>query len=487
MTMLDIINGCFSTGDSYIPVSELYDRWENASGYLPEAFFQNELRLLQENGSIIIENQNVYLTGVWQQEEFVAEQLSARLLAPPIPAVQLPDIVTAGGITLEEGQKKAVEMALNNRLSLILGGAGTGKTTLIQAIIGYTDSHVVLCSPTAKAAINLSLRTGITAATIHRTLGVPRDGSFAETTPLNGTDAIIIDEAGMLTLEMLAGLLKAAPQDCRIVLVGDDNQLPPVGVGHVLRDLAALPVPCVRLKRNHRQIQTAGALHQNITRFEAIHSLSDLAFDESFSLYSGPDCIADLAQTAAKLYQNGTSVQVIAPRNDDVNLLNRRIQSLLNPMPKNKLFAVHGKTVFVDGDRVVISRNDPVRGCFNGENGVLSITESGITVALNNGRKAYWVKAEIDNGLNEIALGYAITTHKSQGSEYDIVLLYVTPCNRYLLTRRLMYTAISRARKRLILYGDPATIDRVLSTDPVPRRTFLVSKTRAKLCEFESS
>ena len=144
MTMLDIINGCFSTGDSYIPVSELYDRWENASGYLPEAFFQNELRLLQENGSIIIENQNVYLTGVWQQEEFVAEQLSARLLAPPIPAVQLPDIVTAGGITLEEGQKKAVEMALNNRLSLILGGAGTGKTTLIQAIIGYTDCGFVL-------------------------------------------------------------------------------------------------------------------------------------------------------------------------------------------------------------------------------------------------------------------------------------------------------------------------------------------------------
>lgn len=112
MTIFDVINDCFSAGDSFVPIAELYDRWDNASGYLPEALFQNELRLLQETGSIIIENQNVYLTGVWQQEEFVAEQISARLLAPPLPSVRLPNIIKAGEKTLAEDQKKAVAMAL---------------------------------------------------------------------------------------------------------------------------------------------------------------------------------------------------------------------------------------------------------------------------------------------------------------------------------------------------------------------------------------
>lgn len=291
----------------------------------------------------------------------------------------------------------------------------------------------------------------------------------------------------MLTLEMLAGLMTAALQDCRIILVGDENQLPPVGVGHVLRDLAALPVPCVRLEHNHRQSQMTSALHQNVLRFEDIHSLSDLVFDESFSLRSGPHCLEDLAENAAKLYQSEASVQVIAPRNDDVYLLNQRIQALLNPPTKSKRFLIRGETIIVDGDRVVITKNDTIRGCWNGENGVLHITENGFYIALNDGRKARWYAAEIDNALDEIALGYAITAHKSQGSEYASVLLYIAPCNQHLLNRRLLYTALSRARKQLILYGDPATIDRILSTDPVPRRTSLVNKTRAKMYKFDSS
>ena len=478
MTMLDVINDCFVTGDSFVPVSELYDRWNIVSGYLPEALFREEIWLLQESRSIIIEDQRVYLPDVWQQEEFVADQISARLLAPILPKTRLPNNLMVGERTLTNDQRNAVEMALNNRLSLILGGAGTGKTTLIQAITELANTHVVLCSPTAKAAINLTYRTGEKAATVHRTLGVLLNGDFAYPAPLNGIGMVIVDESGMLTLDMLVGLLHAAPHDCRIVLVGDDNQLPPVGVGHVLRDLAALPAPCVRLKRNHRQSQMTGALYQNITRFEDVHSLSDLAFDRSFSLNSEPNCLNELTENATKLYQTGASIQVISARNNDVNLLNMCIQSRLNTSTNRKRFLVHDEQFFVDGDRVVITRNDPIRGCWNGENGVIHIPPNGFYIERNDGRKAYWDEAEVDNGLDEIALGYAITTHKSQGSEYDIVFLYVTPCSRNLLTRRLLYTAISRAKKQVVLYGDPATIDRVLSTDPVPRRTTLVSKTR---------
>lgn len=216
--------------------------------------FKSDLNAQIRSGCIHCEGSRLYMAKVWRYEESAAQSLVDIIHQPALQPIPLPEVLQVNDITLCEEQRNAVEMALRFRLSLILGGAGSGKSTLIQAIVNALgdENTTVLCAPTGKAARNLTSRTGLSARTVHSALGLHVNEDFLAPVRWETVDLVIVDEASMLTLEMMAGILHRVPASCRVVLLGDPNQLLSVGAGNVLPDLLELGAPCYRLLSNHR-------------------------------------------------------------------------------------------------------------------------------------------------------------------------------------------------------------------------------------------
>ena len=214
---------------------------------------------------------------------------------PALPVMEIPRELRAGDILLSEQQREAIELALNSRLSIILGGAGCGKTTLIEAIVHCFRERndafepYVVAAPTGKAARNLTERTGIDARTVHSALGKQPDTNFLDPVSWSNTGLVVIDEASMVSLEMLAGILNRVRRNCRVVLLGDPNQLQAVGAGNVLPDLLELGVPSIRLARQYRQSADAVALRQNVVNFPKLNTEHELRWDDSFRLLPADD------------------------------------------------------------------------------------------------------------------------------------------------------------------------------------------------------
>lgn len=379
-------------------------------------------------------------------------------------------------------------MALSHRLSIVLGGAGTGKTTLIQALVRYRSHDItswVLCAPTGKAARNLTKRSGLEARTVHSALGKIPDQDFLAPVPWHCTGLVVVDEASMMTLEMLAGILTIAPTGCRIVLVGDPNQLLSVGSGNVLPDLLALGIPSTHLEISHRQEDEFGALLRNLREFQNCHLANDFIFDKTFTfLRMGNEAEVKeyVCKEAARRYLAGEDVQVLSPFNSSGQLsvreLNRTLRILANPPQQASAKISHGGVTFYDGDRVLVTENDWKRQICNGDIGTFC------ALSQPKDKPRYGIICDIhptlwDNwsGLHILNLAYAITVHKAQGSEYDTVILPITKQFSSLLNRNLIYTAISRAKKEVILVGDSDALDMALQRHPPTRKSMLVRKT----------
>ena len=212
-------------------------------------------------GFIHPEGSRLYAVRTWRYENSAAQSLSAILRNPTLYPAILPEKLAVNRLALCQEQRAAVGLALSNRLSMILGGAGCGKSTLIRAIVNTVGPKrpMVLCAPTGKATRNLTMRTGLIARTAHSALGMHPNKDFLDPVAWDHTELVIVDEASMMTLEMLAGILHRVPSFCRVVLLGDPNQLLSVGSGNVLPDLLALGIPCAHLELNHRQDEDAGA------------------------------------------------------------------------------------------------------------------------------------------------------------------------------------------------------------------------------------
>lgn len=389
-------------------------------------------------------------------------------------------------------------MALTHRISIVLGGAGTGKSTLIQAIVenwSSKTSDFILCAPTGKAAQNLRERLQLPAYTVHGALGKLPGESFLSDEKWEGISLIIVDEASMLTLEMLAGLLCKATRHCHMVLLGDPNQLLSLGAGNVLQDLQRIGVPGICLNKPYRQRNAEKALYHNIAHFPNIASIDDLHFDDSFLLWVAPEerIPEIICDEAAKMYRSGESVQVLSHFNKatdySVAALNDGLKKMVNQDGRQNLILQYGGMTYYHGDRVMITSNDSQRGCYNGDIGRLQIHsdgpcgKTGFTVVMQHGRTATWTDA---SALKGITLAYALTVHKSQGSQYDTVFLPVSESLPNMMHRNLLYTAISRARERVILVGERQGLAKAMLRRPRGRRSGLLERIGMKLCERAS-
>lgn len=404
------------------------------------------------------------------------------------------------GITLHKSQKEAINTAINNGIVVITGGPGTGKTTIIRAInnILKTMGHkTLLLAPTGRASKRLSEATGDDAKTIHRALDINFKGkefesAFNAETKLE-CDAIIVDECSMIDSYVMSNLMNAVSVGMRLVLVGDKDQLPSVGAGNVLDDLINLNlIPVVKLSQIFRQASES----QIVTNAHKINNGEALDITKNGDFFimnketndENLELIVDLVSNRLPKFLNveASQIQVLAPMKAGVlgvENLNNKIQEKLNPQMRNTTEIKLSDKLFRSGDRVMQTVNNYDKewirgielgtGVFNGDIGYIEaiIEGSGETIVLfEDGRRCHYTMADLD----ELILSYAITIHKSQGSEFDAVVIPVVAGNPMMLTRNLLYTAVTRAKKMVVLVGGMNNISNMIRNNfSVKRKTLL--------------
>ncbi|HIS63829.1 MAG TPA: ATP-dependent RecD-like DNA helicase [Candidatus Avoscillospira avistercoris] len=497
-----------NNGHVFLPRNKLATATEGLLG-LDRATIDEGFLRLQEQGRIALDRlagmDICYLPELYEAEVYVAERLRDMVDdAPKLPvdlARLLGEVQANRKIAYARQQLEAITAAAEHRVVLVTGGPGTGKTTTLDGILDLFDRmklKSLLAAPTGRAAKRLSDLTGREASTIHRLLEAqfdPETGAMVfthnEDDPLD-VEAVVVDETSMVDLQLMQSLLRALPPRCRLVLVGDPDQLPSVGPGNVFSDLIRSGVlPMVRLTEIFRQaresliVMNAHAVNQGHLPRLTVKD-RDFFFLKRRTAESVVDTICDLCDR--RLPENmgipPAEIQVLSPTRKQetgtVNL-NKRLQAVLNPPAPNKAERQRGETVFREGDRVMQIRNNydivwkridglgSGVGVFNGDMGVITtINHSAetLTVVFDDDRTASY---EFDM-LAELELAYAMTVHKSQGSEYRAVILTAWSGSPYLLSRSILYTAITRARQMLIIVGDESVIAQMTANDRQQRR-----------------
>ena len=436
----------------------------------------------------------VYLKSLYYSERDVAARVRAILDAPRSFAAFDPGKAVAWWqsrqrFELAERQREALVSSLSSKFSVITGGPGVGKTTIVRALVeifGAKRLKVVLAAPTGRAAKRMSESVGAPAQTIHRLLKwnpVTNRFTFDADNPLEG-DVFVFDETSMIDVRLACDLLKAIPDSASVVWVGDTDQLPSVGPGSVLGDLIKSgAMPATRLDFIFRQ-DVAGLIVKNAHHVNAGEPLEVARGESDFYFVRCEDpelCVRRAIDFMTTRIPRKfgldplRDVQVLTPMRRNVlgtDNLNVELQKALNPTGDS---VRRGGTLFRVGDRVMQLRNDYDKDVFNGDVGFVQAVseEDRALVAVFDGRPVRYDAGDLD----ELALAYATTIHKSQGSEYPAVIVLVHTQHYVMLQRNLLYTAITRGRRLVLLIGVPYAVDRAIQTNTVrERRTSLAER-----------
>ncbi len=438
---------------------------------------EQELRAMVMNNVVVSKKGNIYLPHVFNQESETARKVAEMLLDQPEPVNLAPIMERIRGklgITLSPTQYRAVEMVFQHNLSIITGGPGTGKSTILKAVIEayqelYPNDTIALGAPTGKASRRMAETTGMdNAATLHSLLGLHgEDAGWQEKKPLEA-DFLIVDEASMVDMWLAYQLFTRLEPKTKVLIVGDADQLESVGAGSVFRELIQCGlVPVTVLDQIFRQ--GADSLIAYNAKFIREGS-GQLHYGRDFSLTEteSQEETAALIQVLYREIVRNTAmgqVQILTPFRStgdaSASSLNAAIQAEINPPDIGKPELSSGGRLFHLGDRVMQTKNDydiilndedgnyEATGVFNGEVGIVSGVQPGTLTVCFDGRYADYPL----ESLGELDLAYATTIHKSQGSEYDTVIVPILTAHKILLSRNLLYTAVTRAKRRVVLVG----------------------------------
>jgi exodeoxyribonuclease V alpha subunit len=464
--VLHLVGKAVDDGHVFATRAQLHDGLEQLD--VPSDALEEALQQLSARDLVTMEDDAVYPPLLHRAEVLVADALSALANRPKVKQP-----VKTHDHTLSDTQRSAVEASLGTHLLVLTGGPGTGKTTTVRAIVqahAALDRRVALCAPTGRAAKRLSEAAGIEAKTIHRLLEWnPATGHFNrnQRLPLEA-DLILVDEASMLDIRLASQLLAAIPPSATLALVGDIDQLPPVGPGQPLRDLIASRIcTTIRLHEVFRQAQQSAIVRGAHAVLEGgLPEPTPTGTKGSGDLFmiaaTDPETITErLVQALRRIsvaygFDPLADVQVMTPmRRGPLGTikLNEVLQETFNPSAQPQSAA---PASFRRGDKVMQLRNDYDKEVYNGDLGVVNRIEGGVTFVGFDGREVQYKADELD----AISLAYACTVHKVQGSEFPAAVIVLHNAHFMLLNRALLYTALTRAKKLVVLVGDPRAMAR---------------------------
>lgn len=493
--LLHVLRNATGDGHLFLPEKELKETAAELLG-VEEEVLANPLIQLVAQQSLVREDEALYLPNLYKAERECARLLKRLIATPydPVP-VQVENalrwVEKTQQITLSAEQRDAIRVGVTAKVMVITGGPGTGKTTVINGLLAILEKKALsflLAAPTGRAAKRMEAATGRDSRTIHRLLEYsPKTGDFQrnENHPLV-TDLVVIDETSMMDTPMMHSLLKAMPPFGRLILVGDVDQLPSVGPGNVLFDIiASQTVPVVRLKTVFRQAAQSGIVANahlvNEGKYPAFND-TDFFLIERHDPARALEAVLELVvrRIPAKFGLDPLrDIQVLAPmRRGDAGIdrLNEALQAALNaqgaPVPRRN---------FRQGDKVMQLKNNYELDVYNGDVGIITLldeTAKELEVTFEDDRVVLYPFDALDN----LTLAYAATVHKSQGSEYPAVVLVFLPQHFMLLQRNVLYTAITRGKRLVLLVGNAKAVGMAVRNCKIARRnTRLAERLRNEL------
>lgn len=477
--------------DTYILFDDLVKRTSSPDilGIHPD-LVKEQLRQLTENGDLKDDEGKIYLPYIYRIESSVALMIAQKGINDMFDnSLSITDIDT-NGVEYSPEQLNAIELALKSKMTVITGGPGVGKTTILKGLLSIFNKHsfkVHLAAPTGRAAKRMSETTNMEAKTIHRLLGW-KDGEFTmnDKNQLNG-DVLILDECSMINLQLMNSLMKAIPLRMKLIMVGDVDQLPSIGCGTVLKDIIDCgKIPVAKLTKIYRQgNESKIILNAHAINDGKMPDLSNPAGSDFYFFKIGDNdrireqIIRLVTEAIPQKFNIPLSdIQVLTPMRKSSDILgstqlNIALQEKINPESKaiaNSFFKLK------IGDRVMQNKNNYELGVYNGDIGIvkkLSIEEGTISVRFfGENEDTVYDKANID----ELELAYATTVHKSQGSEYPAVVIVATRSHYIMLQKQLFYTAVTRAKQLCIVVGGEDAIRIMVTTKPKDTRNSWLDK-----------
>ena len=484
---------CFNNGDTYLSLEEISFNLSSYVSITPERLDYLIMKLIKDK-KLVVEDKRYYLKKFYEAEKYICDRICF-----------LNDIESSGNVNIskyidnekfnnieyDDVQKKAIEWGVNNNITIITGGPGTGKTTIINAIVmiltesyKLKDKDIALLAPTGRAAKKMMETTGRSASTIHKYLGWDKDNNTFEVDEYspNPEKYIIVDEVSMIDTLLMEALLKGIRRDSKLILVGDYYQLPSVSEGQVLKDLIDSDVlPVIRLNQIYRQSE--GSYILNLAYDIKEKNISEDLFikkDDYLFINSDSDnalnYVKEVVNKAVKKGLTDRELQVLAPMYKSIcgiDNLNIVLQEIFNPDSKNKKQITYGEVIYRIGDKVLQLVNDPDNNVFNGDIGyiddIIISKDKRITNQININYDGNIVEYTPDKFIN-FRHGYAISIHKAQGSEFDTVIMPITNSFKRMLYNKLVYTGVTRAKKSLVIVGDPNSFMYGINNDYVDNR-----------------